>query len=101
MQQNNKTRQINEAMRQITNVIERARKKGCCQNIVKYIIQILKTILNEQNLETNTVACKYLTQDIKIFSSGNRALKSLTCVMLLYGPFSICLILTVPLTVKY
>ena len=38
-------------MSQITNVIERAQKKGCCQNIAKYITQILKTILNEHNLE--------------------------------------------------
>ena len=35
-QQNNETRQINEAMRQITNVIEKTAKKGRFQNIAKY-----------------------------------------------------------------
>ena len=38
---------------------------------------------------------------MEICSPVNRALKSLMCVMLLYGPFSACLIITVPLTVKY
>ena len=36
--------QINEAKRQITNVIERARKKrGRCQSIAKYITEIPNT----------------------------------------------------------
>ena len=58
-QQNEK---INEAMRQITNVIKRARKNGCCQNIAKYIKEILNTkkVLNQHKLETNTTASKYL-----------------------------------------
>ena len=43
MQQNNKTRQINEAIRQITKVIKRAQKKVCCQIISKYITEILNT----------------------------------------------------------
>ena len=53
--------QINEVMMQITNVIKRARKKGRCQNIAKYI-EILNTKekLNGHKLETNTAACKYL-----------------------------------------
>ena len=54
--------QINEVMRQITNAIIRARKKGLCQSITKYITEILNTkkILNEQKLERNKTACKYL-----------------------------------------
>ena len=49
-------------MRQITNAIKRAQKRGRCQNIVKYITEILSTkkILNEHKVETNTAACKYL-----------------------------------------
>ena len=34
---------INEAKRQITNVIKRARKKGLCQNIAKYITEVLNS----------------------------------------------------------
>ena len=54
--------QINEVMRQITNAIIRARKKGLCQSIAKYITEILNTkkILNEHKLERNKTACKYL-----------------------------------------
>ena len=35
--------QIHEAKKQIKNVIKRARKKGRCQNIAKYITEILNT----------------------------------------------------------
>ena len=35
--------QINEAKRQITNVIKRERKKGRCQNIAKYITEVLNS----------------------------------------------------------
>ena len=54
--------QINEVMRQITNAIIRARKKGLCQSIAKYITEILNTkkILNGHKLERNKTACKYL-----------------------------------------
>ena len=38
----NKTRQINEGIRQITNVNKRVQKRGYCQIIAKYITQILK-----------------------------------------------------------
>ena len=58
--------------------------------------------INERNLEMITTACKYLNYSRHgNLLLGNRALKPLTCVMLLSGPFSYCLILTVPLTVKY
>ena len=69
-QQNEK---INEAMRQITNVIKRARQKGRCQNIAKYIKEILNTkkVLNQHKLETNTTACKYLNNS----RHGNLLLK--------------------------
>ena len=54
--------QINEAMRQITNVIKRTQKRGRCQNIAKYITEMLNTkkVLNEHKLQTNTTACKCL-----------------------------------------
>ena len=66
-QQNEK---INEAKRQITNVIKRARKKGLCQNIAKYITEVLnsKKVLNEHKLETNTTACKYLNNPRTLYS---------------------------------
>ena len=37
-------------------------KRGCSQNIAKYIAEILNTkkVLNEHKLETNTTPCKYL-----------------------------------------
>ena len=54
--------QINETMRQITNVIKRTQKRGRCQNIAKYITEMLNTkkVLNEHKLQTNTTACKCL-----------------------------------------
>ena len=58
-QQNEK---LNETKRQIINVIKKREKRGRCQNIAKYITEILNTkkVLNENKLETNTTACKYL-----------------------------------------
>ena len=61
MHQNDKTKQINEAMTQITNVIERARKKGALSEYCQiHNTNTKKRILNEHNLQTNTTACKYL-----------------------------------------
>ena len=61
MHQNNKAKQINEAMTQITNVIERARKKGAFSEYCQiHNTNTKKRILNEHNLQTNTTACKYL-----------------------------------------
>lgn len=58
-------------------------------------------MLQKINKHSLQLASKYTTQDMEICSSRNRDLKSLTCVVYLYIPFSTTLILTVPLKVKY
>ena len=62
MQQKNKTRQINDAMRQITNFIEKARKNGALLEYCQiHNSNTKKRILIEHNLETNTKPCQYLS----------------------------------------
>ena len=96
--------QINEAMRQITNVIKRTQKRGRCQNIAKYITEMLNTkkVLNEHKLQTNTTACKCLNNS----RHGNLLLRKQSpqiadmCDAFIWTIFNL-FDLTVPLTLKY
>ena len=55
-----KNKQINEAMRQITNVMKRARKKGALSEYFQINNRNTKYQKIEHKLETNTAVCKYL-----------------------------------------